>query len=367
MFWSCPSCGGRAVGIGLLRKTIVKDPIDQVWHSARNGNGVPGRPCPSCLKRMVEVAASPNGLRLDVCRTCYVVWFDPKEYEQVPSLPQPPPEPELPEEVREARAIAQAQAIAEQMRGPSGNNPHEMWKYLPGILGMPVEYEQPALHDIPWATWTLTAFIVAFSVRAFFNLGQAVQDYGLVPAQAWRHGGFTFLTSFLLHGGVFHLLGNMYFLLVFGDNVEDYLGRWRYLALILAAAFVGDLAHIAFDPRPQVPVIGASGGISGVIIFYALKYPKAQIGILWRFFFYYFRWIRMPAYAFFAFWILMQAVGAWQQVSGHTNVSALGHLGGAAVGFTFWLVYRETVAAPLPPQISPASPPGKQKSEGPAT
>lgn len=292
---------------------------------------------------MVEVATSSNGadIRLDVCRACYFVWFDPVEFEQLPQLPQPVAEPELPEKAREALAIAKAQAIAQQaqpMRGEAA--PDEFWKYLPAIFGMPVEYDQPSFGQIPWMTWAITAFIVAFSIRTFSNLEHAVLEYGLIPVQAWRHGGLTFLTSFLLHGGYFHLVGNMYFLLVFGDNVEDYLGKWRFLGLILLAALAGDLAHIAWDPRPEIPVVGASGGISGIIAFYALKYPRAKLGFLFRIMFY-FRWIRIPAYVMLIFWVVTQVLGAAQQIAGATNVSSLAHLGGAAVGLVFWLVYRK--------------------------
>lgn len=292
---------------------------------------------------MVEVATSSNGtgVKLDVCRACYFVWFDPTEFERLPQLQQPAPEPELPEKAREALAIAKAQAIAQQAQPTPGEEaPDEFWKYLPAILGMPVEYDQPSFGQIPWMTWAITAFIVAFSIRAFSNLEQTVLNYGLIPAQAWRHGGLTFLTSFLLHGGYFHLIGNMYFLLVFGDNVEDYIGKWRFLLLILLAALVGDVAHITWDPRPEIPVIGASGGISGIIVFYALKYPRAKLGYLFRVMVY-FRWIRMPAYVMLIFWVVTQLLGAAQQIAGATNVSSLAHLGGAAVGFAFWLTYRK--------------------------
>jgi membrane associated rhomboid family serine protease len=87
----------------------------------------------------------------------------------------------------------------------------------------------------------------------------------------------TFVTSFFLHAGIIHLAGNMYFLLAFGHAVENFLRPLRYLALIALAAFIGDLAHIALDPRSQTPCIGASGGIAGVITFYALNFPRMRL------------------------------------------------------------------------------------------
>jgi membrane associated rhomboid family serine protease len=84
----------------------------------------------------------------------------------------------------------------------------------------------------------------------------------------------------------------MYFLLMFGDNVEDFLRPLRHLAFMALAAFIGDLAHIAIDPHSQIPCIGASGGIAGVITFYALNFPLVRFGFLMRWGLVWFRWIR---------------------------------------------------------------------------
>ena len=148
-----------------------------------------------------------------------------------------------------------------------------------------------------------------------------------------RHYGLTFITSFFLHGGIIHLLGNLYFLLIFGDNVEDFLGKAKYLLLIGLSAFAGDILHIVADPRAQVPSIGASGGIAGVLVYYCLQFPKAKVGLLiW------FRWIRIPVGWMLAFWVAGQILGTVKQLSGFGSVSALAHLGGAIVGVLFWWV-----------------------------
>ena len=190
-------------------------------------------------------------------------------------------------------------------------------------------------------TWFLAAVIITASVHSFFHLHEVVQRFGLIPAQALRLHGLTFVTSFFLHAGIIHLLGNMYFLLVFGDEVENLLGRLRYIALIVVAAFVGDVIHIASEPNSTIPCIGASGGIAGVITFYALAFPQAKIGFLWRYFFY-FHWIRLPAWFVFVLWILFQIIGAYEQKIGISSVSSFAHLGGAAVGLAAWAVCRKS-------------------------
>ena len=110
------------------------------------------------------------------------------------------------------------------------------------------------------------------------DLRAAADQWGLIPAEMFRHGGLTLVSCFFLHGGIFHLIGNVYFLLILGDNCEDLLGPWRYMQLLVAATVVGALAHIALNIGSPIPCIGASGGISGIIAYYALRHPETKVG-----------------------------------------------------------------------------------------
>src|SRR5262249_45551307 len=219
--------------------------------------------------------------------------------------------------------------------------PEESWKQIAAFLGMPVEFDEPEEERKPWATWLLSAVIICASLLAFSNLHYFAQRFGLIPAEATRLNGLTFVTSFFLHAGIIHLAGNMYFLLAFGHAVENFLRPLRYLALITLAAFIGDLAHIALDPRSQTPSIGASGGIAGVIMFYALNFPRMRLAFLWRLGFVWYRWIRSEAWFVFVLWILFQIIGAFVQRTGMSSVSSAAHLGGAVVGLLAWLVWRK--------------------------
>ena len=203
-----------------------------------------------------------------------------------------------------------------------------------------MEFDEPKEQRKPWTTWLLSAAIICISLLAFLNLRDVVHRFGLIPAEATRLGGLTFVTSFFLHAGIIHLVGNMYFLLAFGHAVENFLRPPRYLILIALAAFVGDLAHIALDPRSQIPCIGASGGIAGVITFYALNFPRMRLAFLMRLGFVWFRWIRLPAWFVFVLWILFQIIGTLEQRAGMSSVSSAAHLGGAAVGLLGWLLWR---------------------------
>ena len=213
------------------------------------------------------------------------------------------------------------------------SSPDNWWELVIGIFGAPVEYNNKSIENTPIATWTLSAIMLLSTVLVYANLDDIVKSWGLLPADLARHYGLTFITSFFLHGGIFHLLGNLYFLLIFGDNVEDFLGRTKYLLLITLSAFAGDILHIIADPRSQVPSIGASGGIAGVLVYYCLQFPKAKVGMLM-----WFRWLRIPVGWMLAFWIAGQIIGTIQQLSGFGSISALAHLGGAIVGVLFWWV-----------------------------
>jgi membrane associated rhomboid family serine protease len=304
----------------------------------------------------VDVSGSP--LALDVCQRCEFMWFDATEFEAMPP-PMPKPrelgdidESKLPQEMR----VKLAEMRVDQMRKTMPDEPDREWKSIPALFGFPVEMDAAPYARPPWATWLLSAVIVAVSIAAFTRLQYAVDTYGLIPAQAWREKGLTFITSFFLHAGIFHLVGNVYFLLIFGCHVEDFLGRWRWLLLVVLAALVGDFCDILIDPHQDIPTIGASGGISGLIAFYALKFPHAQLGFLFRYGYVYFRWIRFPAWVAFLLWVLLQMIGAWEQIKGIGSVASLAHLGGSAVGVAFWAIWRNLDQKPargvLPVKIS---------------
>lgn len=342
--WRCQACGGRMVALAVLRRTFLKDAVNEVWQAAQSGQGTPGRACPGCGFSMQEVrsTASQPPLHVDVCTRCPLVWFDAKECDALPALPAGPTEPELPPGAREALAIVKVEEMARQRDAEAGDEPPvEGWKAIFGFMGLPVETEDDVTRTTPWLTWGLVALVSAVSLLVLVYAPGAIERFGFIPARAFRYGGLTFLSVFFLHGGWGHLLGNMYFLLVFGDNVEDSLGKWRFALLLLLATLAGSLAHYASDVFRQVPCIGASGGISGVLAFYALAFPRTRLSLFLR---WARGWVTLPAYSFVLFWVAMQVAGAWAQLKGFSNVSAFAHLGGAATGLACWLYWRRQLA-----------------------
>jgi len=349
VIYACPGCGGVATGLATLRNEhVAREFVGGAWRAARQKTAPQGRPCPHCGRRMATVPADTGvaTVELDVCRNCACVWLDPGERG---ALPQAPPEqtvgvdePELSPEAREAIAAERIERIRlEYAEGERTRGPDETWQWLPGLLGFPVECGVPAVRTRPWVTWGATALCVIVFVGALIAGGGAalrrvIDTWGFVPAEWYRMGGATLVAGFFLHAGVLHLVGNMYFLVVFGDNVEDQLGWKRFALLLLFAHLAGKVTHGFLDPRSALPLVGASAGISGVIAYYAVAFPKARLGMLFFFFF----WLRLPAYVWLVLWGLLQLFTAQAQLAGTTNVSALGHLGGAAVGFVAALAVR---------------------------
>jgi membrane associated rhomboid family serine protease len=350
----CNGCRGQGIALAVVRRAVPPEICRTLWRQAISGDTQRGAKCPACEQRMREVTSTVGDnaeIRLDLCTHCQFLWFDADEFEQLPhQLPIEEEQPrQLSPQAREAIAIAQVAHLSEQQRGEDfgGDAPDDAWKWIPAILGLPVEHEGSPTETLPWVTWTLAAVLIAITACTYHNLQAVADQFGLVPADPWRHGGVTWITNFFLHAGAMHVLGNVYFLLIFGDNVEDYLGRARYVILLTLAWIVGDIAHVVGQIHSEVPCIGASGGISGIIVFYALQFPRARLGIIIRYF-YLFKWIYFPAYVGLLFWIALQAFTAYLQVSQLTNVSALAHLGGAATGLFAWLVWRNRCPTETP-------------------
>lgn len=137
----------------------------------------------------------------------------------------------------------------------------------------------------------------------------------------------TLLTAMFLHGSLFHLLGNMLYLWIFGNNVEDFLGPIRYLLFYFICGLAASLTHVAFHPASRVPMIGASGAIAGVLGAYFILFPGAKVLTL-VFFFLFIRIIPIPAGLVLGLWFLMQVLN----VGLGGGVAWFAHIGGFMVG-----------------------------------
>lgn len=214
----------------------------------------------------------------------------------------------------------------------------------------------PLKDDVPSSRFpgVTLALILANILIFFFQVGLEpqqietfVSDHGFIPARflAGHPGnGFflaeagTLFSSMFLHGSLFHLFANMWMLWIFGDNVEDRLGPGRYFFFYLLCGIGAAFAQLWSNPLSQVPMIGASGAISGVTGAYFLLYPRARILTLIPVFIFFYL-VEIPAYFFIGFWFVIQFLqGAFAQFSatggdpGQGGVAWWAHVGGFVAG-----------------------------------
>lgn len=344
--WTCDRCTGRAVMMPVLRQELTAEIARDLWARALRSH-TPGVPCPVCrlASARLGIVVGRDRLELDICRRCHCVWFDAGEFQRLQAespvlatIAAPEPrgwEPRL--------ALAKARRLAEQARREFEEQPRLSLDRLPALLGMPVELSPSEGSFRPWLTWSTAALVAVISITGFFQ-PEVVETLQMVPSKLVESAGLTTLTAFFVHAGWGHLIGNLWFLVVFGDNVEQILGRGRWLVLVVGATFLGAVAQVLFDARGDIPCVGASGGISGLILCYALLLPKARLGL---YFWVWWRpiWVTFSATAGLLWWLVMQALLLWQQLAGIGHVSALAHLGGVVAGVGVWFASRERAPA----------------------
>jgi membrane associated rhomboid family serine protease len=180
------------------------------------------------------------------------------------------------------------------------------------------------------------------------HLQEALYFYGIVPlrySDPELSAHFTafeqylpFLSSMFLHGGFLHILMNMWFLYIFGDNIEDRLGHIRYLVFYLFCGVAAGLVHLFTNWNSNIPTIGASGAISGVMGAYLLLYPRSKILTLIPIFFF-FQFVEIPAFIFLGFWLLIQLFSAGLTPRNVGGVAFWAHIGGFVVGLVFIKIF----------------------------
>jgi membrane associated rhomboid family serine protease len=210
---------------------------------------------------------------------------------------------------------------------------------------MPLWDENPfTKSEKPWATWGIIGLnIVVFALQAAFGEQEEaiLKAYALTPV-AVSHpvsllGGIpadlTLVTSMFLHADIFHLFGNMIFLFVFGDDVEEAMGSLRFIVFYLSSGIVGALAFVASGPQSVIPLIGASGAVSGVIAAYLMLRPCAKIKVLLFYFVF-----SLDAFWVIGSWALLQLVHLASQPD--DDVAYWAHIGGLLAGALLFPIMR---------------------------
>ncbi len=224
---------------------------------------------------------------------------------------------------------------------------------------IPLRDINPTRHA-PFVTYLLIAANLAVFVYQFLVLTAAqgqrfVLQHAVIPDYLFSGYGpslSTPFTSMFMHGGLGHLASNMWFLHVFGDNVEDILGHTRYLVFYLLTGVVSAIAHGLIDPSSQVPLVGASGAVSGVLGAYIVMFPRARVVTLVILFLF-----EVPAFFFILVWFVIQVFSGFGALAApsRAGVAFFAHVGGflAGVGYVLLSGARNRRPAPyLGPRVS---------------
>jgi membrane associated rhomboid family serine protease len=198
----------------------------------------------------------------------------------------------------------------------------------------------------PFVTIILIAanvFIFIYTLTTLSDIEQyktLVYSYGAIPSYLLSlkhvqpiHPALTVFTSMFMHGGLLHLAGNMLYLWIFGNNIEDVLGHFRFLVFYLLCGVVAAYAHAVTSPSSLMPMIGASGAVSGVLGAYLLLFPYARVHTL-VLFIYFFQVVRLPAFIVIGFWIVIQFLNGVvsKGVADQGGVAWFAHIGGFIFG-----------------------------------
>ncbi len=224
----------------------------------------------------------------------------------------------------------------------------------------------PLRDSVPSETFPVMTLgiIVLNSVVWFYEISLGtridgfVVEYGLIPVRfvAFNRfdGGFLdnalipMFSSIFMHGGWLHVIGNMWFLWIFGNNIEDRLGHFRYLIFYILCGIGASLLQIIAEPASRVPVVGASGAISGVLGAYLLSYPHARIYTLLILFILIYP-VEIPAFLFLILWFVFQFMGGTSQAAMQHDAGGVAywaHIGGFVIGMILFMFFTKKPAKP---------------------
>jgi membrane associated rhomboid family serine protease len=214
----------------------------------------------------------------------------------------------------------------------------------------PIGDDNTQERTVPVVTYVLVALNVLFFLVELSGGDQFIKDWAFIPARFSADpasNAVTILTSMFMHGSWMHLFGNMLFLWIFGDNVEDRFGHLQFLVFYLLVGLAATFAQFILAPHSSIPNVGASGAIAGVLGAYILMFPQSRVNVLLGR-----QIVAMPAIIVLGFWIALQlfsgvgTIAYTDESSNAGGVAYMAHIGGFFAGFLLTFLFRGAIGSP---------------------
>ncbi len=292
--------------------------------------------CPHCHRSMRETFVHANRkVKIDQCIHCQAAWLDVGELPQVvkedSDLKQKFP--------TESESVSYAQGMSDYFpKLPKDTIPNQ--SFAPGmLLGLPSEEDQYYKQKFPLAA-VIIFFVGFFLTLRGFRSPDFIEQWAFDPMRPFQNHGLNWVVSLFLHGDWFHFFGNFYFFWVVSDNIEESEGPMALLVYFFLCGFAGHLAHIFLNF--QQPAIGASGAISGLLSFYALRFPSNRLRFAFRTGLLTYTVLDFSAVTYLLLFLALQVLGLMSQMLGLVNVGYSAHLGGLVMGLVLYAEKRAT-------------------------
>ncbi|HOP09696.1 MAG TPA: rhomboid family intramembrane serine protease, partial [Candidatus Methanofastidiosa archaeon] len=206
-------------------------------------------------------------------------------------------------------------------------------------------YDENPTYERPYVTYAIIGMnAIVFLIMVFIEYGlgkyelvRFYYDWALLPAYVWNgERMFTLITSMFMHGGFLHFGGNMLYLYIFGNNVEDSMGHWKYLIFYVICGLAASYSQIIMDTSSTVPMLGASGAIAGVLGAYLVTFPKTNVYTLVLYMV-----AKVPAVFVLSFWFILQLFNGLGSIGVEGGVAYFAHIGGFVCGALLAGIFRK--------------------------
>lgn len=276
--YSCKSCESGLISKNLLLNKFSGEFIRNIRNSiislTLNSSTPYNIRCPKCNHTMFQFTSHFRGTNhpIDFCSNCSLFWLDKVELESI-LINRNQELNNVRSNIVNLESIKLEQNLEKDRYRES--NSIAIWQR---IFGLKLEGEHAYFSKFPITIWIISSILIFLNIKTWMSHSDILQ-FSLIPSDPLKNYGFNLISSFFIHMNPYHLGINIYFLLLFGDRIENEIGKMRILALLFLSAFFASLMDILIRSNSEIPSVGAGGGIAGLLMYFTLAYPNTKISI----------------------------------------------------------------------------------------